>query len=510
MEKDFFIKSGSLKTFPLIELLRIAIAYKLTGAYRLSHERVKAVVYFHDGSVIYCASNIRSQRLVESLHRWNVLTSEQLESVEKKSSDIELIEALLTTDLISKDNLTELITKQSLEVLSTILLWTEGDWEFDGRVRLIDKMRFDIPVIGFLLEGARRTSPEQAASRFSHADEKISPEKNYSGNLQLQPIEAFILSRVDIPLKMNELLSISGMPTDVTLHSLYCLAICGLIQRESWPSPFSESEMVSLQTSSSKTIHSTTPSQPKAHTPVFKKTEPQVKKPIAPIPNPKVDERKDLETFLARIESAQNHYDVLGIQIKSDDEIIKNTYHSLVKKFHPDKFHSEAGNPIHLRLQSAFAKLSQAYDKLRDPKFKTLYDKKLDLGEENTLQGTTDKKKIAEEKFQKGFTVFKQNNTDAATTLFGQAAMLIPNDARYRAYYGKALSKNKNMRKQAEAELQAAIKLDSKNALYRVMLAEFYVEMKLIKRAESEVQRALAIDPNNKEASRLLDSLQNK
>lgn len=507
MEKDFLIKSGSLKTFPLVELLRIAISNKLTGAYRLTHERIKAVVYFHEGFVIYCASNIRSQRLVECLPRWNILLPEQIESIGKKSSDIEFVESLMETQLINKENLSDLIVKQSLEVLTTILLWTDGEWEFDGRVRLVDKMHFDIPITDFLLEGARRTLPAQAASRFSNADEKFSPEKNFSANIQLQPIEAFILSRVDIPLRLNDLLAISGMPPDVTLHSLYCLAICGMIQRESWPNPFSESELNSLRNMESLSPQSMS-SKVKAKPTISQKTDQP--KPILPAPKPEVDERKELETFLTQVESAQNHYDVLGIQKKSDDEIIKNSYHNLVKKFHPDKFHSEAGNPIHVRLQSAFAKLSQAYDKLRDPKFKSLYDKKLELGEENTLHGTTDKKKIAEEKFQKGFTVFSQNNTDAATTLFGQAVMLVPNDARYRAYYGKALSKNKNMRKQAETEFQAAIKLDSNNASYRVMLAEFYVEMKLIKRAESEVQRAIAIDPNNKEARRLLDSLQNK
>ena len=44
----------------------------------------------------------------------------------------------------------------------------------------------------------------------------------------------------------------------------------------------------------------------------------------------------------------------------------------------------------------------------------------------------------------------------------------------YRAYYGRALAANQQTQRLAEAELQAAVKLDPANASYRVMLAELY------------------------------------
>jgi hypothetical protein len=42
------------------------------------------------------------------------------------------------------------------------------------------------------------------------------------------------------------------------------------------------------------------------------------------------------------------------------------------------------------------------------------------------------------------------------------------------------------------------------------MLAEFFVNVKLVKRAEGELNRLLAIAPDNKEARVLLDSLKQK
>jgi predicted Zn-dependent protease len=58
--------------------------------------------------------------------------------------------------------------------------------------------------------------------------------------------------------------------------------------------------------------------------------------------------------------------------------------------------------------------------------------------------------------------------------------------------------------------MQAAIKLEPNNATYRLMLAEFFVNVKLVKRAEGELNRLLAIAPDNKEARVLLDSLKQK
>ena len=84
-----------------------------------------------------------------------------------------------------------------------------------------------------------------------------------------------------------------------------------------------------------------------------------------------------------------------------------------------------------------------------------------------------------------------------------------PDNALYRAYYGKALSFDEKQTHKAEGEMQAAAKLDPKNPKIRLMLAEFFIEMNLLKRAEGELNRFLAVAPNNAEALKLLKSIQN-
>ena len=59
-------------------------------------------------------------------------------------------------------------------------------------------------------------------------------------------------------------------------------------------------------------------------------------------------------------------------------------------------------------------------------------------------------------------------------------------------------------RRLAEAEMQAALKLDPENFGYRLMLAELYFDLGFLRRAEGELKRALKAEPNNPAGLRLL------
>ncbi len=84
----------------------------------------------------------------------------------------------------------------------------------------------------------------------------------------------------------------------------------------------------------------------------------------------------------------------------------------------------------------------------------------------------------------------------------------MPQEARYRAYYGSALAADEDTRRLAETEMQAAIKLDPDNASYRVMLAELCFDLGFFKRAEGEIERAMSLEPNNAAARKLMEKLE--
>jgi tetratricopeptide (TPR) repeat protein len=116
----------------------------------------------------------------------------------------------------------------------------------------------------------------------------------------------------------------------------------------------------------------------------------------------------------------------------------------------------------------------------------------------------------AETSFRLGTEALQRDRHEDAIRYFAEAATLEPRIAKYRAYYGSALRRNPSLRRTAETELQAALKLEPNNASFRVMLAELYQQIGLRKRAEHEAVRALTADPNNKPARDLLSSLTSK
>jgi predicted Zn-dependent protease len=113
----------------------------------------------------------------------------------------------------------------------------------------------------------------------------------------------------------------------------------------------------------------------------------------------------------------------------------------------------------------------------------------------------------ASESFERGLNLLIDGKVEESLPFLARAAHYSPKNARYRAYYGKALSSDEKQRHKAESEMQAALRLDSSNPTFRLMLAEFFIQFNLKKRAEGELTRLLALFPSNREARDLLASL---
>jgi curved DNA-binding protein CbpA len=227
----------------------------------------------------------------------------------------------------------------------------------------------------------------------------------------------------------------------------------------------------------------------------------------------------------------------MGVTRSADQFTLKQTYHRLARRFHPDRFHQDT--ELHSRVEAVFAKIARAYETLRDRSSRAAYDLKLEREKDirplprpepkteppapTVRQATTPPAaqssstppppaatgaQRAEDSFQRGLSDLKMGNMALALSAFDEAARLEPKVARYRAQYGKALAGQAQMSRKAEAEIQAAIMLEPTNIAYRIMLAKLYQNLGFIKRAQGEAERASSIDPRNAEAQALLAELQ--
>lgn len=536
MSQQGFEQHGQLSEHPLAELILETSAAGLSGAFRLARESVKIVIYLDSGEIVFAVSNLRQHRLHECARRWNVANAEQLQFAAQKSTDAEIGASLVASGALTTEALAEVQSRQVANVLRTALLWSDGSWSFDPRVRLAEDARVTLPVRELLMESARRLPPELVVNRFSNTNETLSPEANAETELEMQPLEAFVLSRFEAaPMRVHELLAISGLPEAETLRAVYALAFGGFIGRERWMRAFTDGTVAKFQAAAAAAAQRTEQAAPLVAPTVHQAPPAETVQPKETVPE--VDERQELERFFARLETADDYYEVLGVTRATEVSGIKRAYHQLARSFHPDRFHQEAGTELHARLQTGFARVAQAYETLKDAQARSAYDRRLEMQKKmrrpdsfspssTTQQSAASSNRAAqgnagqpnqspaqgqaEESFQQGLAALKTGNLVQAISHLGEAARRAPGQPRYRAYYGLSLAGNKQMRHQAEAEFQAAISLDARNASYRIMLAELYKELGMKRRAIGELQRALSIEPQNAEALKLLEDLNPK
>ena len=504
---------GQLNEHPLAELISEILEKKFSGALRAERERVKAVVYFEAGELLYATSNLRSFRLTEYLKKRG-LDSDLLKS-KNSLSDFALAEGLISRRLLTQPALDEMFAEQVSDVMRVLLLWTSGGWAFDGRSRLTAPVRVRIQIKQLLLDATRRMDFQFATSRFQNTAEMISRVTDSTGDLNLSATEGFLLSRVEGPMELGELLTVSGLPEPDARRTIYGLVLTGFLRRESWSYAFRSRE--DQEAAARRKI-------PSAGTSVVGDTETKLKS------APPRDPQEELEEFLDQLANATNHYEVLNVPQSAGAGEIKHAYYSLARRFHPDRFHELARTPLHARLESAFARITQAHEMLFDPDSRATYDIRIsglkraatlapavsheppprsaDVEGRDSARGPVDSQ--AAQRFKEGVGALQQGQINTAISCLSAAARLAPNHPPYRAYYGSALATHQQTRRMAEVELQAAVKLDPTNASYRVMLAGLYRDLGFSRRAITELERALSLDAKNVEARRMLESLEVK
>jgi curved DNA-binding protein CbpA len=504
--------NGHLRERPLAELIREITAAKLSGALRLARERVQAVVYAEAGQIVFARSNLRVHRLAVCLHRWGVLAEDKLSAhVTEFMSDAEASASLVAAGALTVDALAKLLARQATDVLRPLLLWTEGDWNFDPRARLAEEARCKLELRQLLLEAARQLPAEFVAARLDNDQEIISPVTELPPHLQLNAPEGFVLSRVDAPLALGELLAISGLPEAQARQCVYALALGGFLARGEWPTALSAKAATQTSAAEANVAADASPSvveESSAQEAVASNAGEATASP-----------RAEIDALFALVYDA-NYYQILDIGRTADGAEIKRAYYALAKRFHPDRFQRDADDSLRAQIEASFMKITQAYETLRDPRARAAYEIKLgtQIGApassqssvqsgKSTANANLTREQRAAESFAQGLAALKQNNLPSAVTLLGEAARLAPQQSRYHAFYGSALARDVRTRHQAEASLQTAIKLDGSDPAYRIMLAELLRALGQLLRAERELERALALDPNHDVARRLLNQI---
>ncbi len=503
---------GNFITHPFPELVAEIGHGRLTGSLRVSDKERKCVIYFKSGRISFAVSNARSFRIFEMLVQRNRIQKSDLAMIPDFANDLALADFLEGKAFWTREERDKFFVDQIKAITVDVLSWTDGDWSFSSLARLRDGLSFEVDFDAVMVEYARCLPVEAVLARFRSLDESFARTKTPNASFSLDQTELVILAKLSVePTPIKDIVATFTTPEHQTIQTLYALWLGGLIDRKDWNPAFSEMTVSSMR--DAKLELKTEAVHIKRSAPISQN---DTVKEFVPSENAKAaDIRISLEEYLARVESAETLYDVLGVDHKADVAEIKRAYFGLAKVFHPDHFHQEASDVLR-RVQNAFTELAKAQETLKNTDTRETYDFKirseLAAKEKARSAGTYEEvsRQIqqAAENFERGFSLLLEQNYEAATPFLARAAHFEPKSARYHAYYGKALAADGKQRHKAESEMQTALRIDPNNPTFRIMLAEFFIEINLIKRAEGDLNRLLALFPSNREALDLLASIQ--
>lgn len=524
--KNLEIKD-SLQTYPLAELLCEIAQNQFNGSLRLSNDAQKTVVYFEDGKLIFAVSNARQHRLFQMLLQAGKINQDGLLAVKDFASDLVLRDYLLKNNLLSEAELNQIFERQIIEIVQTAIAWETGEWVFSPLVRVKNDLHFAVALNKSFFDFARSFSPKTATKKFKDAGESLSAVAPMPDGINLSPHEWFVYSRFeDSTLKRGEIQNLSGLSEIETAQILYVLWLGGFLTRPNYRAAFSEryvaaigSKLLSVKRDEAQP---SVPATTKIEVPITRSEKIEIEKEESKseeiIPQ---EQSISLEDYLVRVENSANYYESFGLSPDITSSEVKKTYFGLAKRFHPDLFRKEVDNELRRRIENAFTKIAQAYDSLKNDSSREVYDFKMrkqiaEIIERQksgaTVEEVDTKKQVdqAGENFDQGFNYLMDEDYENAIPYLARAVFYAKDNARYHAYYGKALSADEDYSHRAETELQTAIRLDSQNPDYRIMLAELFTDIGLVKRAEGELNRLLVIAPNNHEARAMLDRLKRK
>ena len=501
---------GDFRAQSFAELLVEIMQAKLSGSLRLASGKEKCVIYFRDGTVVYAVSNSRELRLFNILLTRRKIDQKTLTQFPDLGNDMELAARLEEKGVFTKKELGEITITQMEAIIVDILAWSEGEWHFSPLARLREDLVNSLDVYKLLVDYARCLPSEIIGQRLRNVTEAFDRAATPPSDTLLQSHETYTLDIfTDTGLTIEELRSWCSLPQSGMLQALYVLWLGGFLVRRDWQSAFATTKIEEIRGARLSKVKET-----------VSVAKPEPKAPIddaAKLPELHIT----LDEYLERVENAKTLYEVLGIGEKATAAEIKNAYFAMAKLFHPDRFHREDAASLR-RIQTAFTEIAHAYDTLKNKDSRDGYNikmaKEADVRAKRRVEGkdevaTSPEERQAEQglqSFEQAIEAMNEEEYAAAAGHFSRAVHYSPQNALYHAYFGKALSELEGQHHKAESSLQTAVKLEPKNPKIRMMLVEFFVDMKMTKRAVGELNRFLEIAPGNNEATKMLSKLQPK
>jgi len=478
--------NGTLKETAISKVLIAINRKRLTGTLEITHPNYTKKVYFDKGDAIFAASTYTDDRLGEMLLKAGKISVEHydkavdvLTKTKKRLGGI-----LVELGYLTPKDLYWGVKYQVREIIYSLFILEDGEYAFTTDAIPSDEVITLKMSMGTLIyEGVKRidnwTRIKQEMPSMKEVLMLSNDPFSLFQNIELSQQDRKILSLIDGTKTIKEIIDSSWIGSFEALKILYVLYSTGLIMRkeggeEKEPEGISINDLLSGLSEEERTF------------------------------GQRVDE------YLSKVATA-DYFEILESDIKDDASTIKKNYFRLVKEFHPDKYYNAEDRELKDKLTTIFDYLTKAYNNLHSQEKIDTYRLSLTRGSEvaeaESEFRAEEARKKAKEEYQKGIALFKKKDFKNAAGCFVKATEHDVRNARYWNYLSLTYSKNQDSLKKAEDALMQAIKLEPENADFLVNLGLIYLKAGVPKRARTQFQKALLLDPKNEKAQKGLKDI---
>lgn len=330
---------------------------RLSGTLTFRQPQVVRHVYFEQGAVVYAASEVVTERFGERLCTLGCISPEQLaQAMLETKKGKRLGACLVELGYLTAADLQAMLAGHVSYLVQSLFAWTTGEYQFQPQKVHVDGFQQSLSPVNLIFEGIRNLPDPGLIRRWLGSPQRVlqpvgAQQVNVPG-LKLTSEEAFVLSRLDAPLRVEEVCRAVPLPEEQVLRALCAFTATGIVSfADADPLPAIEANVKGAATSSAKTTVG-------------------------------IDARQaaelcfELEEKLRVVDGGGSHYQVLGINRRFTPEELKKAYRELAKKFHPDRHSQLAAFDFQVKaeLERVFIAVQQAYDVLSDEEKRRRYD----------------------------------------------------------------------------------------------------------------------------------------
>jgi tetratricopeptide (TPR) repeat protein len=498
------LDSGEAKTHhELFVLLHRIYSTRLTGKLQLVCGRVERQLFFDAGQLVFATSSDRQDSLGEMMLRAGAISQSQFEEAgELVQTGQRFGSAIAEMCLYSVDEVIGWVQRQLTQITSSVLDYPACRYYFFGSLEknVVPEIAIPVPLGKLLLEAVRRANDlpldHLAADSDLWIDLSPDPLLRFQA-VQLNDTERSMFSALSRPTTAKELLGKTGQPIVTAARALYTLLVLGTV--------ISVPKEVGEQAQPAATAP-TAASAPAA--PVAPPPEPEPEKPSAEESQGKKEFEEEIRKLLELAEKS-TYYVLLGVTANSPAAQIKENFHHLARKFHPDR-HMGQSEWIAL-LQDLMGRLTIAYKTLIDDEKRAAYDKQIAAAGAFTLgQEKTEVQETVDDCLMQAKQCVRAQNFAGSILWLRKCVELEPFVAKYHAMLARSLSAIPQYRQEAVHHFSVAIEQDEWNTSTYFQFGELYELMQLPWRAVPLYRKILEIDPEHSKALERLAALEKK